>query len=105
MGRRQRLVRWLALTALLFSLLLSGAIGDADAQGTVVASGLVYPRFLTVADDGTVYVSEAGSGGEETVPPVPDAPGGPLAVPLSRGNTDAVGEVGGARIGGVAVCS
>jgi plastocyanin len=32
---------------------------------TVVASGLINPRFVAVAADGTVYVSESGSGGDE----------------------------------------
>ena len=32
---------------------------------TVVASDLVFPRFVTVAEDGTLFVSEAGSGGDE----------------------------------------
>jgi sugar lactone lactonase YvrE len=32
---------------------------------TVVADGLTNPRFVAVAADGTIYVSEAGSGGDE----------------------------------------
>jgi sugar lactone lactonase YvrE len=32
---------------------------------TAVASGLTNPRFVAVAADGTVYVSEAGNGGDE----------------------------------------
>jgi len=34
---------------------------------TVVADGLSAPRFVAVGDDGSVYVTEAGSGGDEPV--------------------------------------
>lgn len=62
---------------------------------TVIASGLVNPRYAAVADDGTIYVSEAGVGGDEIVePPVdpaatpaPEAAGGP---PGTRGTTGQV---------------
>ena len=50
----------------------------------VLASGLVTPRFVAVADDGTVYVTEAGIGGDEAfedplAAPPEDAPATPLA--------------------------
>jgi hypothetical protein len=58
--------------------LLSGALGGLGAPliaaaqtpgcGTVVASGLASPRGVAVADDGTVYVSESGTGGTERLP-------------------------------------
>ncbi|MBA3414103.1 MAG: ScyD/ScyE family protein [Chloroflexia bacterium] len=35
----------------------------------VIAEGLVNPRGIALGDDGTVYVSEAGSGGDEVVTP------------------------------------
>jgi len=67
----------LVTTVLLLGLLTSvgGGPTGVSAQGrcgTVVASGLVNPRFLAVAEDGTVYVSEAGSGGAEVLPAGPD---------------------------------
>jgi sugar lactone lactonase YvrE len=34
---------------------------------SVVASGLVNPRFVAVGPDGTIYVSESGTGGDEAV--------------------------------------
>ena len=62
---------------------------------TVIASDLVNPRYVAVADDGTVYISEAGTGGDEVVaPPVdPAATPAPVAeagAPASRGFTGQV---------------
>lgn len=34
---------------------------------TVIADGLVNPRYVAVGDDGTVYVTEAGIGGDEDI--------------------------------------
>ncbi len=34
---------------------------------TVIAEGLVNPRYVAVGDDGAIYVSEAGTGGDETI--------------------------------------
>lgn len=34
---------------------------------TVVAEGLLNPRYVAVGDDGTIYVSEAGTGGDEVI--------------------------------------
>lgn len=47
------------------------------AQGTVVAGGLQNPRSLTVTGDGTMYVSEGGSGGAEQLPQAPGEEGPP----------------------------
>lgn len=97
MFTRQRVVSWLTLAVLLLSLLLSGTIGDADAQGTVVASGLTNPVGVVVTDDGTLYVAEGGSGGAEPLPPPPGGEGeGP---PGTRGLTGQVTRVapGGAK--------
>jgi hypothetical protein len=68
---------------------------------TVIASGLLNPRQLDVAPDGTIYVTEAGIGGEEQLPgggpgggatPVSEAEGTPTpAAPApSRGTTGQV---------------
>lgn len=61
---------------------------------TVVASGLVNPRYVTVGDDGTLYISEAGVGGDQVATP-PVVPGatpetGPGGEPLSV----AIGDTG-----------
>ena len=65
----------LLVLTLLLSLLPAG-LGAASAPaavGTIVASGLMGPRGMVVSDDGTVYVSEAGTGGEEQLAQVPGA--------------------------------
>lgn len=36
---------------------------------TVVADGLNNPRYVAIADDGTLYLTEAGNGGDEVVTP------------------------------------
>ncbi len=47
------------------------------AQDDVIATGLNNPRHLFYASDGTLYIAEAGSGGEETVQgPFGEATGG-----------------------------
>jgi sugar lactone lactonase YvrE len=43
------------------------ALPPLPANCTVVADGLLSPRFVAVADDGTVYVTEAGTGGDEVL--------------------------------------
>lgn len=97
-SRRSRL--WVsALLALLLVLAaLPAAISSQAAPGdrTVVASGLNNPRFVTVAPDGTLYVTEAGNGGSEVLPPNPEGPPGP---PGTRGYSGQVTKVapGGAQ--------
>jgi hypothetical protein len=66
---------------------------------TVVASGFINPRYVAVADDGTLYVSEAGTGGDETInapaaaSPVASA-ATPVAQPLgTRGTTGQVSKI------------
>ncbi len=44
------------------------------ASCSVVAEGLDQPRFLALGADGTLYVTEAGSGGDELMVPAPEAP-------------------------------
>jgi len=67
---------------------LVGAVGSAGAAaaGTVLASGLNSPRYVWVTDDGTAYVSEAGTGGSEQVAGAPDSP-------TSGGNRGMSGQV------------
>jgi len=48
---------------------------------TVIAEGLVNPRYVAVGDDGAIYVSEAGTGGEETIE-LPSAGGDATPVDL-----------------------
>jgi hypothetical protein len=74
----------------------------------LVAGGLLNPRFLAIAEDGSVYVTEAGAGGEEALmaPPGSTAPqeqaaGTPAAASPTGGepvgNRGATGQV--TRIG------
>lgn len=44
---------------------------------SVIAEGLLNPRYVAVGDDGTIYVTEAGVGGDEMVSP----PVGPVGTP------------------------
>ena len=53
---------------------------------SVIAEGLINPRYVAVGDDGAIYISEAGTGGDEVLsPPVdpiatPDAGATPVAI-------------------------
>lgn len=51
---------------------------------TVVATGLFNPRYIAFADDGTMYVTEQGTGGDEEVAFGPP-PGTPEATPVVEG--------------------
>src|SRR3954452_25229760 len=66
---RRYLSGGMALALLLLSLAPSGSALAAQNQQTptVVASGLVSPRGVTVGDDGNLYVTESGSGGDQVV--------------------------------------
>ena len=58
---------------------------------TVVASGLYNPRYIALADDGTLYVTEQGTGGEEVLTaPAPE--GTPAATPVVEGTPAAAEE-------------
>ena len=57
-----------------------GAAPPLPAGCSVVASGLLDPRYIAVAPDGTIYISEAGKGGDEVITP-PDAGATPVANP------------------------
>lgn len=48
---------------------------------TVIASELMNHRFVPVGDDGTIYVSKAGVGGDEVL----ESPADPVATPDSPG--------------------
>lgn len=83
------------------------------ANCTVVAEGLWAPRFVAVGDDGSVYVTETGTGGdevlslaepgsgtnEETASPVPQTEASPVAAedagapPTTRGYTGQVTKI------------
>jgi sugar lactone lactonase YvrE len=44
-----------------------GGLPPLPEGATVVASGLYNPRYIALADDGTLYVTEQGTGGEEVL--------------------------------------
>lgn len=46
---------------------ITGAGVGLPENAVVVASGLVNPRFIAVADDGTLYITENGIGGDEVI--------------------------------------
>src|SRR5215212_3119307 len=78
MSSRQRKTSWLIIGILALTMTLVGVVGSAGAAaaGTVLASGLNSPRYVWVTDDGTAYVSEAGTGGTEPLAGAPDNPVG-----------------------------
>ena len=57
--------------------------GDLPEGCEVVADDLINPRYVAIADDGALYVTEAGNGGEEELSPaeeeVEDVVGSPVA--------------------------
>jgi sugar lactone lactonase YvrE len=52
---------------------------------TVVADGLINPRFVAIATDGTLYITEAGNGGDETLEAGPEGEAEEGGPPLTRG--------------------
>jgi len=66
------------------------------AGATLIAGGLMGPRYIAIADDGTLYVSEAGAGGDEAVlaPAAPDATPTATAPLGTRGLTGQVTLIG-----------
>ena len=77
---RPRVMPWMTTGALVLGVVLGGASAaaqDATPEAgaslpencSVVADGLVNPRYVAVADDGTIYVTEAGAGGDEAIAP------------------------------------
>ena len=65
---------------------LAVPVAAQDAQIEIVAEGLVAPRGVTIAPDGSIYVAEAGSGGETCMP-------GPRGGDMCMGPTGAVTRV------------
>jgi sugar lactone lactonase YvrE len=63
--------------------------GALPAGCTVVADGLINPRFIAIASDGTLYVTEAGTGGDEALTP-PEGEAEEGAPPATRGTTGQV---------------
>lgn len=61
-----RVLAGLASVSLLTTALATAANAD-EADGTVVASGLVSPRHLTVAPNGDLYISESGAAGADCI--------------------------------------
>jgi hypothetical protein len=59
------------------------------AGATLVASGLINPRFIAIADDGSLYVTEAGAGGDEELiaPSDPTAASPEAAAPIGNRGT------------------
>jgi hypothetical protein len=86
----RRLLGCSLVSALVLSVWLGAAVGAAP-TGKVIASGLINPRYLTVLDDGTIYVSEAGTGGTEALPAPPGSQ--PSTPPATRDNTGQVTKI------------
>jgi plastocyanin len=64
------------------------------ANCNVIASGLLNPRAVTVAEDGTIYVIEAGDGGDEAVYAVAgDGTPAPAEALTNRGGTGQVTQI------------
>lgn len=104
-GGSMRSVRTMlaAITAaLLIAGLLPGVVAGAPpAQVDVVASGLFNPRGVEIGADGTIYVAEAGAGGETLAEALVEGEPGWVCVGASGGVTrvDARGNV--SRLGGL----
>ena len=75
MGSPKRSARWLMITVLALTMTFTGAFAaGAAAPGTTITSGLMSPRYIALGPDGSVYVSEAGMGGDEQIAGAPDNP-------------------------------
>lgn len=80
----------LTATAAAFALASVGAPATAaEAESWVVASGLDNPRQLSIGPGGSVYVAEAGTGGDGPCLPSPEDP----AASVCLGDTGAVTEI------------
>src|SRR5690349_5303329 len=86
-GLRNR-ARKLIVALVLLSPALAVLVNSAAAAPTVVATGLNAPRNVAILDDGTIYATEAGTGGTEVLPANPNAD--PSAPPPTRGTTGQV---------------
>jgi sugar lactone lactonase YvrE len=65
------LLACLIVTALTINLLPTGTSSAKAESGTIVADSLANPRGIAIADDGTLYVAEAGLSGSEQFTPSP----------------------------------
>ncbi len=87
------MAQWLKrgwMLVLLIPMLAWGVLpAGAASAGTTIASGLSGPRALAVGSDGTLYVTEAGSGGSEKLPAEPGSEG----PPGTRGTTGQVSKI------------
>ncbi len=68
---------------------VAGAAPALPEGAIVVADGLVNPRFIVISEEGTLYVTENGSGGDEVVTPPAGQPG---ATPVAAEGTPAASE-------------
>lgn len=84
--------RWLVIAILAMCMVFTGAIASADAAapGTPVASGLMSPRNIAFGPDGSLYIAEAGMGGDEKITGAPD---NPLGEGGTRGYTGQISKV------------
>lgn len=64
---RQKLVLLVASAALVLGVAAVSAQQGPTMPGEVVAANLLFPRGITLGDDGNLYVAEAGNGGEEVL--------------------------------------
>ncbi len=64
---------------------IAGGPPPLPAGATLLASGLLNPRFIAVGDDGSLYVTEAGIGGDEPLYDNPLAEEGPASPAASPG--------------------
>ena len=69
------------------------------AGATLLASGLLNPRFIATGDDGSLYVTEAGVGGDEPIMenPLAGEGGPPEATPAADAASPAAAEPAGSR--------
>ncbi len=68
---------------------VAGAAPGLPEGAIVVADGLVNPRFIVISEEGTLYVTENGSGGDEIVTQPAGQPG---ATPIAAEGTPAASE-------------
>ena len=83
----------LSLVAGLIAGTTSIALAQVPSGCAVYASGLASPRFVTVATDGTVYVTESGTGGSEQIARPAQLPP-QVPVPTNRGLSGRVTRIG-----------
>ncbi len=87
MHQSARMLRAVVVSiGLMFTGVVVGEAQDASPEAgppegcTVVAEGLINPRYVALGDDGTLYITEAGNGGDETLAPEGEAEATPADV-------------------------